>query len=129
MNEQQRKWGGMAIRFLTPIIALMALIPAILGIAHKSQKPPKLPHIKAASYVWANGCRPKIYKNGDDISLSCRVSNYSFDDQVMYYDLPSLGKGHHGYYRIGNDLDGIECNMIFDNNCKVQEVVSNSYYQ
>jgi hypothetical protein len=73
------------------------------------------PRFFAAPYVAPMGCFAKDYREGDTISITCADNKYLFDNWEKYgLEWPGrLGveSGHKfgTYYRVGNDLIGMQC--------------------
>jgi hypothetical protein len=83
------------------------------------------PHIKSAIYPWPRGCENKRYTILDDISENCALDQYRLKDYRAYGFPHHRGDGE--YYRVGNDYLAMSCG--FYKNCKVEEIVYDSFYQ
>lgn len=89
------------------------------------------PRFVAAPYQVPTGCAVRTYSNGDAIPLACADPSYRFDGWAKYglrwSGRPGLYDGHWTgtYYRVGDDLIGIQCG--FDH-CIVNGVERNVYH-
>jgi len=89
----------------------------VLAWDYINTKPYVHPQFVAEPYVPPKGCSIRSYELFDDIAESCANGKYLFR-AWREYGLRSTGKGG-AYYRVGNDLIGINCNY---GKCSVRQV-------
>jgi len=88
------------------------------------------PHFIAARYRFPTGCAVRGYAGGESIALACAEPEYRFDDWAKYGlrwpGKPGWRDGRQTgtYYRVGDDLIGIQC--AFDD-CIVNGVERNVF--
>lgn len=99
-------------------------------------KPYRHPTLLSAPYNWPSGCLIKNYNIHDNISYSCRNEKYAFYNWKNYglrwfgrfgqSNGPlSPGPTWGNYYRVGNDLLGIQCSGL--EHCYITGVERNVY--
>lgn len=88
------------------IIIVGVTVLAMMGYTRDG--PYTHPHFSADPYIAPQGCAVRSYELFDEIAESCADGRYLFA-AWRKYGLRSPGKGG-TYYRVGNDLIGINCN-------------------
>lgn len=96
---------------MTPFEKKMAIIlvgaTVIMTMDAIRTKPYTHPQFVADPYIAPQGCAVRSYEGHDDIAESCADRRYLFTGS-REYGLQYPGKGG-AYYRVGNDLVGINC--------------------
>jgi len=95
-----------ALQWRTFII--VATLAALLVMNATRSRPYIHPQFIADPYIAPQGCVVRSYERSDGIAESCVDRRYIFT-KWRDYGLQYPGKGG-AYYRIGNDLIGINCN-------------------
>jgi hypothetical protein len=109
------EWRRFRLTMLYIIPAL--LLGAIFGYHH--------PYILAPDFVWPTGCPKFNYGIGMSIPRNCAI-NALPNSVPKSYGLPKVGT--HPWYRIGNDMIEINCDVRGDI-CEIKSIERNSYHQ
>jgi hypothetical protein len=111
--------------FWAVLIFLAIVAPISVLVLSGPQPTTTRPHVRAAPFIWPQGCPRKKYNDSDAIPRSCIIEDNRFRDWPRY-GLPSF-RGSSEYYRIGNDAVLAECG--FYKTCTAQFVVEDAFFQ
>lgn len=127
MSHKKSQTNDWRLGVATFCIVLCIFIP-IIWITRP--QPYIHPHFLAAPYRAPAGCAVRTYSDGEPISLACADPGYQFDAWAKYGlrwpGRPGLQDGRQTgtYYRVGDDLIGIQCAV---DDCIVNGVERNVY--
>ena len=107
---------------------VLAGLAVVIGLIYLTDSTPPFsnPHIRAAPFVWPNGCPARYYEEYDVIPIACAVEENRLKEARSYGFIWSSVGSTRGdaaeYYRLANDAIQIECRhkiMERDKTCKV----------
>ena len=105
--------------------ALVFLAGLMLFVPVRPPTPP-LP-IKAAPFVWPEGCENKIYHSHEGMSCFCRHDYNRVSDRVIFKYRLFAGRGRGSTsYRLGSQI--VDIGEDFSQRCVANSVIDDAYY-